>query len=108
MLASAVSAQRMAMLLLGAKRWRASAVDDLPVAVRLAAGGAIGLLLLAADIDLLGVLAAIGPVGGLVGMGRRDRAGMPGIGVLPGRRLARGRALERLVRRLARLLLVAL
>src|SRR5215468_1872164 len=85
----------------------AGSAFDLPGAVRLPARGAVGLLLLAADDDGLLVLSAVGPVRQLVGAGRRDRAAVAGVGVVPHRRLAGLRALESLLCGLRRELLVA-
>src|SRR5262245_36675161 len=56
---------------------------DLPAAVGLATRRAVGLLLLAADDDLLTVLAAVLAARALVRLDRRDRAGVAGVGVLP-------------------------
>ena len=60
--------------------------DDLPGAVGLAAGGAVGFLLLTADGHRLLILAAIGAAGILIGARRGEAAGMAAVGVVPGGR----------------------
>src|SRR5919206_733919 len=77
-----------------------SAVHDFPASVGLPAGGAVGPLRLAADNDLLLVFAAVGPVGCLVRMRRRDAAGIAAVRVLPRRGLSGGRPLQSILRRL--------
>src|SRR5262245_1831580 len=61
-------------------------VLDLPAAVGLPAGRAVGLLLLATDHHVLAVLAAVLTARGLIGMGRRDGARVARVGVRPSRR----------------------
>src|SRR3546814_9739369 len=63
-------------------------VANFPSAVRLAAGHAVGLLLLAADGDGLLELAAVGAGRGGAFAGRRHAAAVAGVGVAPGDRLA--------------------
>src|SRR5262245_437146 len=83
-----------------------SSALDLPRAVGLAAGCAIGLMLLAADHDRLRIFTAILAGGELVRLGRRDRAGVACIGIVPHRGLARLILLKRLRGRLLGHLLV--
>src|SRR3546814_13628 len=63
-------------------------VANFPSAVRLAAGHAVGLPLLAADGDGLLELAAVGAGRGGAFAGRRHAAAVAGVGVAPGDRLA--------------------
>src|SRR3990170_150766 len=78
-------------------------VDDLPAAVGLPAGGAVGRFGLAVDHHGGLVLAAIGFVGRLVGPRRRRIAAVAGVRILPGAGLAVRVLLERGIRALRRL-----
>src|SRR5262249_53965067 len=77
-------------------------LHDPPAAVGLAAGGAEGILGLAADGDRLLELAAIGAAR-LIGGLRRDRTGIAAIGIVPADGLARRRGVERGLRGLPRI-----
>src|SRR5262245_47835131 len=79
---------------------------DLPAAVGLTAGRAVGLALLAAHRDGLLILAAVLAARALVRVRRGDRARVPGVRVAPRRGLAGAIGLECLGRRLRRDLLV--
>src|SRR6266581_5292881 len=72
---------------------------DLPAAVGLAAGRAVGFLAFPADDDVVLELAAVA-ASRLIGPCRRHRTGMPGVRIGPGDGLARGRRLERPLLRL--------
>src|SRR6266852_307175 len=69
---------------------------DLPAAVWLAAGGAVGLLLLAADDRVAGVFAAVAAVAGVVAAGRRDPVAVALVLALPRHRLAVRHVLQHL------------
>src|SRR5262245_29468789 len=83
-------------------RMGSSSALDAPRTVRLATRGAVGLVLLAPDHDRLLVLPAVLAVGELIGPGWGDRAGIPGLGVLPDRGLTGLVLLEGTLRRFGR------
>src|SRR5260221_451 len=75
---------------------RRALLHDLPAAVGLAAGGAVGLLLVAGDDRVAGVFAAVAAVAGVVAAGRRDPVAVAFILALPRHRLAVRHVLQHL------------
>src|SRR5262249_36782178 len=67
---------------------RARSALDLPGPIGLAARRSVGLMLFAADHDVLGVFAAVLAVRQLIGLGRCHRSGVAGLRIVPDRGLA--------------------
>src|SRR5215831_7702049 len=101
------AASATAMIGIHVTRMNVSSALDLPRPVGLAAGGSVGLVLLAAHDDRLLVLPAVLAVRKLIRPRRGDRAGVPGVRVLPRGRLPSAIVLECLLRGLRRHSLVA-